>query len=93
MVKMSLKILNINPTINHEMIYRNIVINKIKKNLRNLNQNQSGQGAAEYILLFGGVIVIAIAAILIYSSYFGNKTSDLNASQDINTIRENLTNV
>lgn len=90
---MSLKILNINPTINHEMIYRNIVINKIKKNLRNLNQNQSGQGAAEYILLFGGVIVIAIAAILIYSSYFGNKTSDLNASQDINTIRENLTNV
>ena len=26
--------------------------------------DESGQGAAEYILLFGGVIVIAIAALL-----------------------------
>lgn len=66
-------------------------INKKIKNLEKLNNDQSGQGAAEYILLFGGVIVIAIAAILIYSSYFGNKSSDLNATQDINTIRENLT--
>ena len=66
---------------------------KVKDNgitLNKLNNDQRGQGAAEYILLFGGVIVIAIAAILIYSSYFGNKSSDLNASQDINTIRENL---
>ena len=28
-----------------------------------------GQGAAEYILLFGGVIVIALIALQIYSSY------------------------
>ncbi len=62
----------------------------LKEKLNKLNNDQRGQGAAEYILLFGGVIVIAIAAILIYSSYFGNKSSDLNASQDINTIRENL---
>ena len=68
----------------------NTKINEIKENLNKLNHDQSGQGAAEYILLFGGVIVIAIAAILIYSSYFGDKTSDLNASQDINTIRDNL---
>ena len=63
------------------------------KYLKKLNNDQSGQGAAEYILLFGGVIVIAIAAILIYSSYFGNKSSDLNASQDINTIRENISSI
>ena len=74
----------------NEKIKDNHKTNKMIKELKKLNNDQSGQGAAEYILLFGGVIVIAIAAILIYSSYFGNKSSDLNASQDINTIRENL---
>ena len=29
-------------------------------------KDEGGQGAAEYILLFGGVIVIAVAALLIY---------------------------
>ncbi len=33
-------------------------------------KDEGGQGAAEYILLFGGVIVIAIAALLIYKTYF-----------------------
>ncbi len=36
-------------------------------------KDQSGQGAAEYILLFGGVIAIAMAALLIYKSYFVDK--------------------
>ncbi|KAF5058787.1 hypothetical protein DSECCO2_342840 [anaerobic digester metagenome] len=49
-------------------------------------KDESGQGAAEYILLFGGVIVIAIAALLIYRSYITGASS-LNAGQDINTIR------
>ena len=35
-------------------------------------KDEGGQGAAEYILLFGGVIVIAIAALLIYRAYFQN---------------------
>ena len=35
-------------------------------------KDEGGQGAAEYILLFGGVIVIAIAALLIYQAYFSN---------------------
>lgn len=51
-----------------------------------LLKDESGQGAAEYILLFGGVIVIAIAALLIYRAYFSG-TSGLNANTDINTIR------
>ncbi len=29
-------------------------------------KDEGGQGAAEYILLFGGVIVIAVAALVIY---------------------------
>ena len=45
-----------------------------------------GQGAAEYILLFGGVIVIAVTALLIYRAYF-NSNSGVNAASDISSIR------
>ncbi|MGF7117950.1 class III signal peptide-containing protein [Methanobacterium oryzae] len=48
--------------------------------------DERGQGAAEYILLFGGVIVIAIAALVIYNSYFTNQSFD--TGEDINTVRE-----
>ncbi len=45
-----------------------------------------GQGAAEYILLFGAIIVIAIAVLLIYRSYV-ESTNPLNASADVNNVR------
>lgn len=50
--------------------------------------DEEGQGAAEYILLFGGVIVISIVAILIYRSYF--QRSALNSAQDIQDVRKNI---
>ncbi len=55
----------------------------------NFLKDEAGQGAAEYILLFGGVIVIAIAALVIYRAYFGS-TSGLDAAQDVNQVRENM---
>ena len=48
-------------------------------------KDEKGQGAAEYILLFGGVIVIAIAALIIYQSYFNNQSFDTN--NDITEVR------
>ena len=51
--------------------------------------DMGGQGAAEYILLFGGVIVIAIVALLIYSAYFKG-ASGLNSTSDINTVRTSV---
>ena len=51
-------------------------------------KDESGQGAAEYILLFGGVIVIAIAALLIYQTYFTGQ--DLNVNEDITNVRETV---
>jgi len=48
-------------------------------------KDESGQGAAEYILLFGGVIVIAIAALLIYQTYFTGQ--DLDVNEDIQEVR------
>ena len=53
-------------------------------------KDEGGQGAAEYILLFGGVIVIAIAALLIYRAYFSDD-SGLNAAEDINNVRTSVT--
>lgn len=54
-------------------------------------KDEGGQGAAEYILLFGGIIVIAIAALLIYNAYFQN--TKLNSAEDINTVRSSVDNV
>jgi Flp pilus assembly pilin Flp len=55
----------------------------------NFLKDESGQGAAEYILLFGGVIVIAIAALVVYKSYFSSNTG-LNVSKDVNKVRTNM---
>ncbi|MDI3549872.1 MAG: hypothetical protein PWQ15_974 [Methanobacterium sp.] len=52
-------------------------------------QDEIGQGAAEYILLFGGVIVIAIATLLIYKGYIED-VNPLNASADLNKVRDGL---
>ncbi|MDR2966808.1 MAG: class III signal peptide-containing protein [Methanobacteriaceae archaeon] len=62
----------------------------IKKEFKDLKKEINGQGAAEYILLFGGVIVIAIAALLIYRQYFETTNSGLNASEDVRNVRESM---
>jgi Class III signal peptide. len=50
-------------------------------------KDESGQGAAEYILLFGGVIVVAIIALYVYYTYIQNITP-VNINDDINNIRD-----
>lgn len=52
-------------------------------------KDEGGQGAAEYILLFGGVIVIAIAALLIYRAYFQG-SGGLSSSNDIASVRGSI---
>lgn len=75
---------------NESEYYIRKISEDIKKNLKAISKDKSGQGAAEYILLFGGVIVIALAGLLIYRSYFSNNASGLNATQDISSIRNNV---
>lgn len=58
-------------------------------NNMNLVKDEKGQGAAEYILLFGGVIVIAIAALLIYSQYF-SEGGPFFTDEDLHIVRENV---
>ncbi len=42
--------------------------------------DESGQGAAEYILLFGGVIIIVIIAALSYSNYIKSAGNEINTT-------------
>ncbi|WP_458455972.1 class III signal peptide-containing protein [Methanobrevibacter sp.] len=67
------------------------------KNIRKIINEDSGQGAAEYILLFGGVLVIALLALTIYRSYMETSDVSLKAKDDIidvrNTILDNRTHV
>lgn len=70
---------------------KNRQLKKMNKTVKDISNDNSGQGAAEYILLFGGVIVIALAGLLIYRSYFSNTASGLNATEDISSIRSNMT--
>lgn len=72
------------------------LVKKMSKLKKFMNEN-SGQGAAEYILLFGGVIVIALLALTIYRSYMNTSDVSLKAKDDIidvrNTILDNRTHV
>lgn len=61
-------------------------------NFLNKNIDNSGQGAAEYILLFGGVIVIAIFALLIYRHYMTQNENTLKAGDDIMDVRTSVDN-
>ena len=67
------------------------------KKMKKFFTENSGQGAAEYILLFGGVIVIALLALTIYRSYMNTSDVSLKAKDDIidvrNTILDNRTHV
>ena len=67
------------------------------RKMKKLIKENSGQGAAEYILLFGGVIVIALLALTIYRSYMNTSDVSLKAKDDIidvrNTILDNRTHV
>ncbi len=67
------------------------------RKMKKFFKENSGQGSAEYILLFGGVIVIALLALTIYRSYMNTSDISLKAKDDIidvrNTILDNRTHV
>lgn len=57
------------------------------RKMKKFFKENSGQGSAEYILLFGGVIVIALLALTIYRSYMNTSDVSLKAKDDIIDVR------
>jgi Flp pilus assembly pilin Flp len=57
-------------------------------------RDESGQGAAEYILLFGGVIAIVIIAALSYSNYIQGAGNEINTTdvQNVTNAIKDLNN-
>ena len=55
-------------------------------------KEENGQGAAEYILIFGGVIVIVIIAALYYKNYLSGAGEEINKT-DVKNINNSLTNL
>ena len=60
------------------------------RDIKKIINEDSGQGAAEYILLFGGVLVIALLALTIYRSYMETSDVSLKAKDDIIDVRNNI---
>lgn len=56
-------------------------------------KEENAQGAAEYLLLLGGVIVIAIAAAVLYKNYVYGAGSAINSSTDMQNINQSLTDL
>lgn len=69
------------------MKFKLLLTGETMKILKRLKIDNSGQGAAEYILLFGGVIVIAIFALTIYKSYMQTSDNNLKVKDDISEVR------
>jgi len=55
-------------------------------------KEESGQGAAELILIFGGIIVIAIVAALYYKNYLSGAGNEINKT-DVQNINKSLQNI
>jgi uncharacterized protein (UPF0333 family) len=53
-------------------------------------KEDKGQGSAELILIFGGIIVIAIIAAIFYRNYLVGLGNEIN-NTDVNSTTKNIT--
>lgn len=62
------------------------------RNLIKFLKDDKGQGAAEMILLFGGVIVITIVALAFYNDYVDNLGETINGTE-VQDLKTNISNL
>ena len=62
------------------------------RNLIKFLKDDKGQGAAEMILLFGGVLVITVVALAFYSDYVNNLGEDINGTE-VQDLKTNISNL
>ncbi|MBQ9160018.1 MAG: class III signal peptide-containing protein [Methanobrevibacter sp.] len=54
--------------------------------------DDSGQTSAEFILLFGGIIVVVLLAIYMYNSYMSDLSGEI-ASREVREFNNQLSNI
>lgn len=55
-------------------------------------KEKNAQGAAEMILLFGGIIIIVLIALYFYKNYLTNFSSEIN-STEVNNFNNKVDNI
>jgi len=55
-------------------------------------KEENAQGAAEMILLFGGIIVIVLIGLFLYKNYLMDFTSEIN-STEVNNFNNKVNNI
>lgn len=53
-------------------------------------KDSRGQSSAELVLLFGGVIIIVVLALMVYNMYNASANA-VNAEQDVKTVVDQVT--
>lgn len=56
-------------------------------------EDEAAQTAAEFLLLFGGIMVIVIVAIIVYRNYVEDMTTDINNSSEVKNITDQLDDI
>lgn len=56
-------------------------------------KEENAQGSAELLMVFGGIIVIAIIAALVYKNYLNGLGNATNNSTDMQNINQSLNNI
>ena len=56
-------------------------------------KDEAAQSSAEYVLILGGIIVIALVALIVYKNYVSGVGSSLNGGSEMNSINGNLTQI
>jgi len=57
----------------------------------NINEDERAQTSAEMILLFGGIIVIALIALIVYRNYTSGLGNNMNS--DVNNVTNSIYNL
>jgi hypothetical protein len=60
---------------------------------RGILADESAQTAAEYILIFGGIIVIVLVAIIVYRNYVRDMGAELTNGSEMSSVNGNLTEI
>jgi Class III signal peptide len=56
-----------------------------------IRQDEKAQTSAEMILLFGGIIVIALIALIVYRNYTSGLGNNMNS--DVNNVTNSINNL
>ncbi|AUB56771.1 class III signal peptide-containing protein [Methanobacterium sp. MZ-A1] len=56
-------------------------------------KDEAAQTAAEYVLLFGGIIVIVLVAIISYQNYVKGLGGNLTNGSEIQSVENNLQDI